>query len=60
MNEDDDLQRPQEEFIRFLGTHACDGTEHRLIESWLRSWDDRKGAWANLRNFQHWIERARD
>jgi hypothetical protein len=26
--------------------------------SWLRSWHDREGTWTNLRNIEHWIERA--
>jgi len=25
---------------------------------WLRGWHDREGAWANLRNIEHWIDRA--
>jgi len=25
---------------------------------WLRGWNDREGVWTNLRNVEHWIERA--
>ena len=25
---------------------------------WLLGWHDREGAWTNLRNVQHWIDRA--
>jgi hypothetical protein len=26
--------------------------------NWLRGWHDREGTWTNLRNIEHWIERA--
>ncbi len=26
--------------------------------NWLRCWHDREGTWSNLRNIEHWIERA--
>lgn len=25
---------------------------------WLLGWHDREGTWTNLRNVEHWIERA--
>jgi hypothetical protein len=25
---------------------------------WLRGWNDHAGVWTNLRNIEHWIERA--
>ena len=50
------------------GRHAgvtCDGwNARRILEEpadllhWLRGWHDREGAWANLRNIEHWIDRA--
>ena len=28
------------------------------LAHWLRGWHDREGAWTNLRNVEHWMERA--
>ena len=28
------------------------------LGDWLLGWHDREGAWTNLRNVQHWIDRA--
>ncbi len=28
------------------------------VGDWLLGWHDREGAWTNLRNVQHWIDRA--
>jgi hypothetical protein len=25
---------------------------------WLHGWNDHEGVWTNLRNIEHWIERA--
>ena len=34
---------------------AGDTTDHA---GWLRGWHDREGIWTNLRNIEHWIDRA--
>jgi hypothetical protein len=34
---------------------GCDLVE---IARWLSGWHDQEGSWTNLRNLEHWIERA--
>ncbi|HKE96361.1 MAG TPA: hypothetical protein VKB34_18785 [Povalibacter sp.] len=34
--------------------------EPPLLEDWLRFWNDDDTDLGNLRNFEHWITRARD
>lgn len=48
-----------EQFARRLAACTRDAGDARTIEEWLRNWNDREGRWANLRNLQHWIDRAR-
>jgi len=52
--------RPQPElFARLLVERATGrGQDPADLLHWLRGWHDREGAWANLRNIEHWIDRA--
>ena len=46
-------------FARALAAHAAErGHGPGEIAHWLRAWDDREGNWTNLRNLEHWIDRA--
>ncbi|HVN42333.1 MAG TPA: hypothetical protein VMT50_06075 [Steroidobacteraceae bacterium] len=47
-----------EELARTLAACGPDGRCERLVEAWLDGWSDHEGAWTNLRNFRHWIERV--
>ena len=47
------------EFARVLEEHAAGrGRSMAELGDWLLGWHDREGAWTNLRNVQHWIDRA--
>ncbi|MGB5104074.1 MAG: hypothetical protein WBO04_12280 [Steroidobacteraceae bacterium] len=48
-----------DQFARRLAACSRDAGDPRAMEDWLRNWNDREGPWANLRNLQHWIDRAR-
>jgi hypothetical protein len=51
--------RPQpDHFARLLADRALAAGEDAGRGGWLRGWNDREGVWTNLRNIQHWIERA--
>jgi hypothetical protein len=55
-----DPRPPQDQFARFLANQlgaAASGPQ--TVESWLRGWNDRDSVYTNLRNIEHWIERAR-
>jgi hypothetical protein len=53
--------RPAPEcFARMIGANADVIDALRLDPGSLaRNWNDRESAWGNLRDFRHWIERAR-
>jgi hypothetical protein len=52
--------RPQPElFARLIAARAAErGHDPGDLTRWLRGWHDREGTWTNLRNLEHWIERA--
>jgi hypothetical protein len=52
--------RPQPEpFARLIAERAAErGHTPADLVHWLRGWHDREGAWTNLRNIEHWMERA--
>jgi hypothetical protein len=50
---------PQPEpFARALAARAAARATGDDPARWLRGWNDREGVWTNLRNIEHWIERA--
>ena len=53
--------RPEPDlFARLISARAADrGHDAADLAHWLRGWHDREGAWTNLRNLEHWMERAR-
>ena len=53
--------RPEPDlFARLIAVRAADcGHDPADLAHWLRGWHDREGAWTNLRNLEHWMERAR-
>jgi hypothetical protein len=58
---DDTLDpRPQpESFACLIAERAAEhGHTAADLAHWLRGWHDREGAWTNLRNIEHWMERA--
>jgi hypothetical protein len=46
-------------FARMIGDPALVDALQRDPDSLARNWNDRQSVWANLRDFRHWIERAR-
>jgi hypothetical protein len=47
------------EFARILAARAAAVAPSSAAPArWLSGWDDREGVWTNLRNIEHWIERA--
>jgi hypothetical protein len=52
--------RPQPEpFARLIAARAAErGHGAADLAGWLRGWHDREGPWTNLRNLEHWIDRA--
>ena len=60
MIEDQLDPRPQpDQFASRIAMRAIaagDGTDRSAL---LRGWQDREGDWTNLRNIEHWIDRAR-
>jgi hypothetical protein len=54
-----DLRPIPDHFAREIAARAA-VTEATAGEPplWLRGWHDREGIWTNLRNIEHWIERA--
>ena len=46
-------------FVRALAARAAAaGAVGVDPAGWLRNWHDREDAWTNLRNLEHWMERA--
>lgn len=55
-----DPRPPTDSFERLLG--ACTLLNEALArdpDAIARNWNDRETHWGNLRDFRHWIERAR-
>lgn len=51
--------RPQpDQFARIIAARAIAAGSGTDRAAWLRSWNDREGDWTNLRNIEHWIDRA--
>jgi hypothetical protein len=51
--------RPQpEQFARIIAARAIAAGSGTDRLAWLRGWNDREGDWTNLRNIEHWIDRA--
>ena len=52
--------RPQPDpFARLIAALVAErGHDPADVAQWLRGWHDREGAWTNLRNVAHWMERA--
>ncbi len=49
-----------ESFDRLIGTHPELVNALRADPATLaRNWNDRESVWGNLRDFGHWIDRAR-
>lgn len=57
---DDELDpRPSPDlFARTLAARAAASAGGPDPARWLVGWHDREGIWTNLRNMEHWIERA--
>jgi len=53
----DPKPRP-DHFARALAARAAASPAGADPRVWLRGWHDREGIWTNLRNAEHWIERA--
>lgn len=48
-----------EPFARRIAARAADrGLDPADLARWLHGWHDREGAWTNLRNIEHWLQRA--
>ncbi len=45
-------------FARALAVRIAALPEDLQPARWLSGWNDREGVWTNLRNVEHWIERA--
>lgn len=60
MHEDKLDPRPvPEKFARAIAARAAAAeSAGSATLNWLRSWHDREGTWTNLRNIEHWMERA--
>lgn len=56
-----DPRPPSDQFARVIAARAS-AAESAGGDAlrWLRSWHDREGIWTNLRNIEHWMERAGD
>ncbi len=51
--------RPQpDQFARVIAARAIAAGSSTDRAAWLRGWNDREGDWTNLRNIEHWIDRA--
>ena len=52
--------RPQPDPVarQIAARAAARGHDPADLAHWLRGWHDREGAWTNLRNIHHWMERA--
>jgi hypothetical protein len=52
--------RPQPDlFARAIVARLAErGHRPDELAGWLRGWHDREGAWANLRNLEHWLDRG--
>lgn len=52
--------RPEpDRFAQQIAAHAAErGHTPADLARWLRGWHDREGAWTNLRNLEHWVNRA--
>ena len=48
-----------DQFARVVALRAIEAGDGRDHSAWLRGWNDREGDWTNLRNVEHWIDRAR-
>ena len=54
-----DPRPPAEQFARLMATRAAErGHSPTDLTRWFATWHDREGAWTNLRNLEHWIERS--
>ena len=54
-----DPRPPPDCFARLIADRAAElGHSPAELALLLRGWHDREGAWTNLRNLEHWIERA--
>jgi hypothetical protein len=52
--------RPQpDRFALQLAACVPDPNERRAAKQWLRGSNDRANIWTNLRDIEHWIDRAR-
>ena len=60
MLEDTTDPRPQSDlFAQAIATRAAaSGHSDADVARWLRGWHDRERVWINLRNLEHWIDRA--
>jgi hypothetical protein len=47
-----------DQFARVLAARAAAAPGGPDPTRWLSGWHDREGVWTNLRNAEHWIERA--
>jgi hypothetical protein len=47
-----------DQFARTLAARVAASPAGPDPARWLRGWHDREDAWTNLRNVEHWIERA--
>ena len=46
-------------FANLIAARAAErGHTPADLACWFRGWHDREGTWTNLRNLEHWIERA--
>jgi hypothetical protein len=51
--------RPQpDQFARVIAARAIAAGGSTDRAAWLRGWNDHEGDWTNLRNIEHWIDRA--
>lgn len=54
-----DPRPPPALFARAIAARAAEhGHGPADLAQWLSTWHDREGAWANLRNLEHWLERS--
>ena len=54
-----DPRPPPELFAQAIAVRAAEhGHGPADLTRWLSAWHDREGAWTNLRNLEHWIERS--
>jgi len=51
--------RPQpDQFARIIAARAIEAGSGTDRAAWFRGWNDSEGDWTNLRNIEHWIDRA--